>query len=458
MFEIPQSKTQNIHEHIWDSYGSFQGTYFEDTIKKRIKFFLGQRLNGRNIEIGGGWYLSYSNSTVVDLSGVCLQHNPAKEKLQFDLDEIEKGRRLPYSDASFDSATLISVWQYLRHPKKVIKELERILKPGAEIYLINGQGAGLSECIVGVANSAGIEIFFRDLGYDTLVEDIPDYIHRVGEFKSVCVAMLDKDLFDKKSRIKNKTQRQKRNQDICENPQLFTEDYRDFEARRISVSFAKLSRFPITVYSREFLADVENFSREYYSQTGKIPLVFIEHAIESELSLLVPDNSFSVGLAFIGEKNIGGDHSFQDKLSKKYKCNFIFYSTYFHPATTVSELTERCAAFELEKGSYFGGSGNGSELERYTRFISAIALNSYTRDLQSKVLGVLKPKVEDLEERLKKEKAHTYFYLGNETKQRRRIDDLISAKYQIENEGIPIVGTSEFDYIPYLQDVRNLIE
>jgi len=148
MFNVPEPKTKNRNESTWDHHGSYQWTYFPDEIKQRIKFFLLKRLRGKNIEVGGGWYHSYPDSVVVDLSSVCLKHNPAKEKLQFDLEIIGEGKKLPYKDNSFNSATLISVWQYLQHPKAVLGELERILKPGAEIYLINGQGAGLKECIV----------------------------------------------------------------------------------------------------------------------------------------------------------------------------------------------------------------------------------------------------------------------------------------------------------------------
>ena len=116
MFETPKPKTENPHESIWDHHGSYQGTYFDHRIKQRIQHFLLQRLSGKNIEVGGGWYLSYPNSTVVDLSSVCLKHNPAKEKLQFDLDTLVDGKRLPYSANSFNSSTLISVWQYLQPP------------------------------------------------------------------------------------------------------------------------------------------------------------------------------------------------------------------------------------------------------------------------------------------------------------------------------------------------------
>ena len=62
MFKVPEPKTENPHESTWDHHGSYQWTYFADEIKQRIQYFLLQRLHGKNIEIGGGWYLSYPNS------------------------------------------------------------------------------------------------------------------------------------------------------------------------------------------------------------------------------------------------------------------------------------------------------------------------------------------------------------------------------------------------------------
>ena len=245
MFKVPKPKTENRHESTWDHHGSYQWTYFADEIKQRIQYFLLQKLNGKNIEIGGGWYLSYPNSVVVDLSSVCLEYNPAKEKLQFDLDTIGEGKQLPYEDDYFSSATLISVWQYLRHPKAVLGELERILKPGAEIYLINVQGAGLEECIVEASRTEILQKFFQELGYDSLIEHIPTFGGKVRELQSVCVAMPDIDLFgEAPSRIRNKEQREKQDENLCQDPSIFINEYVDWQMKNVASKLAKLSTFP----------------------------------------------------------------------------------------------------------------------------------------------------------------------------------------------------------------------
>src|SRR5687768_16103224 len=122
---MPKTKElERMDERVktWDHHGSYRWSYFGEENKSRISHFLGKRLSGRNLDIGGGWYLYYSNSVVVDLSPVCLASNPAQEKLQFDIEQLAQGKKLPYPDHSFDSATLVSVWQYVKNADALIKE------------------------------------------------------------------------------------------------------------------------------------------------------------------------------------------------------------------------------------------------------------------------------------------------------------------------------------------------
>jgi len=59
------SETKTIRE-MWDGNGKQLWTYFNETIKQYIEFYLSKRLKGRNLEVGGGWYFSYPNSDVVE--------------------------------------------------------------------------------------------------------------------------------------------------------------------------------------------------------------------------------------------------------------------------------------------------------------------------------------------------------------------------------------------------------
>lgn len=461
MFEVPKPKTRNSHESIWDHHGSYQWTYFADGIKQRIEYFLLQRLHEKNIEIGGGWYLSYPNSVVVDLSSVCLEHNPAKEKLQFDLDTIGEGKQLPYENDSFNSATLISVWQYLRHPKAVLGELERILKPGAEIYLINGQDAGLKECVVGASRTESLQQFFQELGYDTLVEHIPAFDDRASEFQSVCVAMPDIDLFGEvPSRIQNKEQRKKQDEEICQDQSIFVNAYVDWEMRNIVSRLAKLSTFPVTRYSQKYLERIEEFSQEYHKETGGIPLVFVEHGFEPELAMLLPDYRFLHGTMFlmgVDESVKNGFNGPEDKILRRYDLGFSRHCNYFDYSTT-NALLEYCDRFQPEQEDYWRGTrGNETGLRKFADFISSLGLNSFTRELQSQIYERLQSNVLDLDERVQRQKAFGYHMATYKYKQERNIDRLIETKAKIESNGVSIVETRRLDYHLILHVMKQFI-
>lgn len=458
MSDLPKPKTSNPHEATWDHHGSYQWGYFADEVKSLIKFFLSRKLTGKNIEFGGGWYLSYPNSVVVDLSSVCLQHNPAKEKLQFDLDELGKGKRLPYGDHSFDSATFISVWQYLRHPNAVVNELERIVRPGGEVYLINGQNGGLEECIVGTTRSENIVHFFRELNYDTVVEVIPSP-GKINEFQSVCVAMPDSDLFGKNpSKIKDREKIIRKNKELLENPSVFFELYTNYEIRKIYEYLAQLREFPVTQYSQEYLARTEAFSQECKKETGIAPLLFIEHDIEQSLLMLTPENkSFFVNMILIGEnERINENNEEIESLLNKYELKFSKYFGYFHFPTT-NRVLEHCRQFVNEGHQIGSGKGNETDLMKFGDFISAISLNSFTRELQSDIYNALKPRVKDLDERIEKRKAFGYSMCTMESKQKRRISKLIELKRKIETEGISIIRREKRDYTNIISALRNYV-
>ena len=108
------SSIRSTPKEIRDGHSSYQWVYFAEEIKQRISYFLSDKLFGKNLDIGGGRYLTHPRSTVVDISPKALEYNPAKEKVEFDIDMINQGVQLPFPDKSFDHATMISVYQYIK--------------------------------------------------------------------------------------------------------------------------------------------------------------------------------------------------------------------------------------------------------------------------------------------------------------------------------------------------------
>ncbi|MBD3361798.1 methyltransferase domain-containing protein [Candidatus Woesearchaeota archaeon] len=445
--------SKHPHEAEWNHHGSYQWTYFSEEVKQRVKFFLHQRLKGKNLDIGGGWHLVYPNSTVVDLSHVCLKNNPAQEKVIFNLEEISKGAKLPFKDNAFNSATLVSVWQYLENPISVIKELERVLIPGAEVYIINGQGGGLEECIRGSGKSKTIQSILEAEGYDTLLEVIPFY--RAYEFQSVCVAMPDRDLFGPvPSHIRNKQERIEKQHEIVEDSRIFADAFREHEIRTKYDLLSRLATYPVTEFSVDFLRRAELFSREYYEQTGARLLLFSQYTTEPEVFMRRSEEDWIMaGKIFMGKEY----KEVQEKLRDKYGISTSTHIGFFRDFKSISSLLEYCKDYELIQSDYFGSRGNESYLDIFVRFLVEFPLDSFTKQLQEQIYQALHPRVESLDKKLMRQKAAAISFLTYESKNKRRIDELIARKHQILDAGTGIVEMRDFEFRQFIPYFKSLI-
>lgn len=465
-----KGNTNNPHEKTWDHHGSYQWTYFGEAVQQRISYFLSERLHGRNIDLGGGWYLHYPNSTVVDLSSVCLNYNPAREKLQFDLDELGENQTLPYADHSFDSATLVSVWQYLRKPEAVVSELQRLVRPGGEVYIINGQGAGLDDCVVGPRNSQAVQKYFSNLGFDTLIEHIPISDKPItryhgDEFQSVCIAMPEPDLFDgMRSRIKDKEKRAQTDREICQRPDLFNDQFRNYELTQMAQPLIRLAEYPITQYSKDYLEKIEAFSQRCTLLVGEPPVIFAEYVTPFELAFLLPEDdlnkpTFLPTITFFQGRNrdISSKLDLAGQLQKEFGLVFGHHLNYFSEITRES-LLDYCRNFTPKKRGDFGDTGNEDQTYRFMQFIAALGLNDYTKSLQQAMYEALKPHMPYIDKAIARKKYGAFFTLTLEHKQRRKIADLVEAKDKISIFGIPTIGIGYLNLSEIIPALRQFIE
>lgn len=448
--------SKHSHEDKWNRHGSYKWTYFSEEVKQRVKFFLLQRLRGKNLDVGGGWHLLYPNSTVIDLSKICLDNNPAKEKVKFDLERIKYGEKLPFDSNSFNSATWVSVWQYLENPISVMKEVERVLKPGSEVYIINGRSGGLEECMKGTGNPEKIADILEANGYDTLLEDIPFQGNR--EFKSICVAMPSRDLFGPTpSRIENKQARIERNQEIIDDNYIFGRAFRDYEVQIMINLLSKLSEYPVTEFSMDFLRRAEEWSQEYNGKTGGRVLFLAQNETEPEVFMQRSDKDWFHTTKFFmdDEVTVKEDRSVIDELSVKHGIRCSTHGNYFYNDYSVSGLLNYCRMFKLERADTWRGTrGNENELRRLVEFLGSIPLNSFTKSLQERSYQELKPNLDDLDERIMKERAYAFRSLTYESKNERDIEKLIQRKKEILEKGIPIFEMRKWNFrkfIPYFR-------
>lgn len=438
----------------WDKHGSYQWTYFVEKVKQHIDFFLQQRLTGKNLDIGGGWYLSYPNSDVVDISPVCLEYNiaPEERKHLFDLDDIAEGQKLPFKDGSFDSATLISSWQYLSHPWDVVRELERVLKPGAEIYIINGEGAGLSECIVNHTHSNDIMKAFKKRGYDTLVEDIPDSSGNIGGsgcFRSVCVAT---PYFENENKISCLNDRETRLEKALNfNTHKFMHEFARAEIETETKKLMQLSTYPITNHSQELLKNIEEFSNDYFKETGNIPIFFAHEDSELGFNMALPDKSPHITATILSTENGTNDRDLHDK-SEEYGLSFSHTVNYFG----IKNLKELIGTLnKIPETDYLYEDCMVERLrEKAIEYLAGKKLNKYARKIETEIKTALKSSGIKFERLVNKEIARGLHFEASQYKQRRRIDELIKRKNAILSNEELIADYGQIDvekYIPYFR-------
>lgn len=175
-------------------------------------------MTGKNLNLFGGFENYNLNSVEFDASIYSLKNNNSKNKIQ---GVYNSDTHLPFKDNSFDSATMISGWQYLGNTKKFMKELERILKPGAEFHVINGKNLSFEPLQKRSEDPDYILTELKKMRYDYISRDIPskldsliflDILSQAQQnhvITCISAAMPTKDKYGfRRSEIKNKTEKE----------------------------------------------------------------------------------------------------------------------------------------------------------------------------------------------------------------------------------------------------------
>ncbi len=447
-----ENKVKTIQE-FWDHHGSYRWTYFNERVKQHIEFFLQKKLSGRNLDVGGGWYLSYPNSDVVDISPVCLDYNiaPSERKHVFDLDSIAEGKILPFAGQTFDSATFISSWQYLAHPEAVMKELERVLKHDAELYIINGEDAGISEAAVNQNRSKDIAKTFEEKGYDTLIEDIPNSSGSIGGqgcFRSVCVVLPHSESGKIVSRIKDKEKRLKKISSF--NSRKFMSDFAEAERAIELEKLKQVEEYPITKYSRNLLSKIENFSKEYAHETKNMPIFF-----SNEFSQLGFDMALDKEPHITATVLYCADDEYDDDFQEKGREYEIRFSQHINYLGVQSLEGFRQSLNGIAKKQHCNNDfSRETFMNTLIEFLAAQKLNSYAQETAEEIESALEYSGVKFDETVKKKTAFGFHLETSQYKQRRKVDELIERKNIIMAEPELIAGYGKIElnrFAPYFK-------
>ncbi len=423
-------------QQAWNHFGSTQYGYFSELDKQLIAFYLTQKLSGNNLDIGGGWYRYYENSHVVDISPACLEYNltPPERKHVFDLDTISDGARLPFDDHVFDSATMVSVIQYLPSPWDVVGEVGRVLKPGAELYVICVQEAGFRPLMANeLRNSQAIERGFASKGYDIFTELVPFSDLLASDCRSVCVAMPDEKGV---SKIRNKKERMCGAEKL--NPIKALCDYTDYETSVQVSKLVQLQEYPVTKHSEELLEEIEKSTKDYSSRTGVVPFVYCS-STRPEFGMSLPgmEPKIIVSAIPLMDTDVRAHDEF-------HSCGFSFSISYFPPGTA-----EELAAL----------LGQRDRPGRYelVRFMASIKLNAPAIEIANRIEELLSRSghLEYLQD-VRQEYANNLHFLASQNKQRRGVDELIERKKLIESDPYLIAEYDRLEldvYVPFLRNV-----
>ncbi|MDE1868918.1 MAG: class I SAM-dependent methyltransferase [Candidatus Micrarchaeota archaeon] len=430
-------------EETWDHHSSYQWTYFTEEIKQFIDFHLAKRLTGRNLDIGGGWYLPYQNSDVVDISSKALKYNPAPKyrKHHLDLDAISKGKKLPFGDNTFDSATMISVIQYLKAPWDVIYEIKRVLKPGAELYIIGAQDAGLYELRAerGFDNMGQVAKRIMSKNYDVLIEPIPTPQANTTEFSSICVAMPDENGV---SAIRDKSRRMQEARSF--DSKKFLRAWA-VQEERIEVSkLNQIREYPITKYAKELLERIERFAKEYSKTTGNIPIFFNE-SLPQEFHMWLPYDHPFIYVATISCRESERFPRVPDEMLKHHGIRASNYSG-FLPGT----------AADLDA---LLNKPDKEDMLHFARFLSITKLNSAAIDLEKRIwASVMQSGTFDYLVEVYRANAAMLHSTASQNKQKRRVDALIEKKMHIESRPDIISGHGSFEFETYRGSLMRTID
>ncbi len=123
----------------WGGYAMKQYPFGSAEERAVIAEKIKAALQPKSLDLASGVSPYYIPDVAVDGSKAMLLRNPAQTRLFGNLDEIILGARLPFSDASFETATVVFGEKYFYGPPLIYREARRLLTPSGKLLVVNGR-------------------------------------------------------------------------------------------------------------------------------------------------------------------------------------------------------------------------------------------------------------------------------------------------------------------------------
>lgn len=430
----------------WDFHAGYQWTFFPESDKEKVAHWLHVEWVQwvSNADIGGGWYVNVPGSVVIDMSPVSLEKNPSREKILFDLDTIWPKNKLPLRNRSLETVTMTSVWQYLRKPEALLEDLKRVLVPGGKVYIVNQDGAWLSEYEKQHAYGELIMWQIHDFGYDVELIQIPiGTSSQLGHWYAVKVSMsqTQHELFrvereysvkiNKLLETSTSLYQDDRHQEYTEASRVLAKTYAQTEYTRTQYLGILLHTYPITQASIELaqkaekeaqdLSQKENTPVLLWSVMPKIAFDMYQEGDNSgiEMCALTTDKNTGWSLSWSGRSSVCGIHTAWHKIIR--------------------------LLMDIENDTLVRNI-NKDMLRELLRFIQHHPLNDFTREKQEVIRNFLKTDFQKYhrEEMLiieRELRVAEYECIFLPSKQTRKAEVFLARKREVEKGNIPTVGT-----------------
>ena len=119
---------------FWNAEAFMWNSKIDKELRQAITQVLKPRVGQKNLDLGSGNIVYTPNTISLDYSPEMMALNPNPDKVQHDLE-----LPLPFPTQSFDSATAVFVFNYIKNIPQLISEIKRVLIANGKLTIVQPQ-------------------------------------------------------------------------------------------------------------------------------------------------------------------------------------------------------------------------------------------------------------------------------------------------------------------------------